>query len=308
MNSYPIVRYRFECTVQQPLSLPPYSGSILRGAFGAALRRMACVTGRTVCDGCPVQSGCSYTAVFEPVTSGPDHRQRAAMLPYVIEPPPPGDAMLTPEDQLGFHMVLFGKALAQLPLIILAWQQALACGLGRSKVKARLCRVSRCDGERHESIWHEHMPEIPTHEQRTRVTAPTDATSIQLRMETPLRLQRQGKVLGTARLTPADLMVSCLRRIRLFQDTAGLPSDTGDIRELTEQAKTLGSEHKLRLLHWSRYSSRQQQKMHLPGLVGDWRITGELRSFLPSLYLCELLHVGKNTGFGLGKFTIHNVT
>ena len=306
--NYPIVRYRFECAVQQPLQLPLYSGSIFRGAFGAALRRIACVTGRKVCDDCPVRNGCSYTAIFEPATGGPDKHQGEGMLPYVIEPPPLRTETLNPEDQLVFHMVLFGRALAQLPLIILAWQQALARGLGKGRARARLSCVSRCNGERQESIWREQAPDIPAHEQLTRLTVPAEATRIRLRMETLLRLQRQGKVLGAADLTPVDLMASCLRRARLFLHGAGLAGEVGDIRGLTEQAKTLAGEHNLHPVRWSRYSSRQQQKMDLPGLVGDWRITGELQPFLPSLYLCELLHVGKNVGFGLGKYVIHKVT
>ncbi len=298
--NYPIVRYRFECALDQPLRLPAYSGSMLRGAFGRALRRIVCVTGRSRCDGCPIRNNCAYTTIFEP-GAGLDGRRRNRPPLYVIEPPT-GVAALAAGDRLIFNMVLFGKALAQLSLLILAWQQALARGLGKTRARGRVTHVTRCD----ESVWSDQQPQVQPHEQTTRITSPPDATRINLQIKTPLRLQRQGKVLGAGDLTPADLMAGCLRRSGLVLAALGLTDNSGDIRALTEQAKTLTGKHDLTYVGWSRYSARQQRKMDLPGPIGDWHITGQLHPFLPSLYLCELLHVGKNASFGLGGYVIED--
>jgi hypothetical protein len=305
--NYPIARYRFECVQEQTLRLPLYSGSMLRGAFGSALRKIVCVTGRKLCEGCPINSTCSYTTIFEPGESGAGDRRKGPPA-YVVEPPPMGVKALSPGDRLEFNMVVFGKALAQMPLIILAWQRALAQGLGKRRTPSRLARVIRCGVKEQEEIWSEEQPQVCPHGQAVELMPPVDARRISLRVETPLRLLRQGKVLGAAEVTPADLVAGCLRRSRLFLKATGPEDNCGDIRELIERAKTLSSEHNLKHASWSRYSSRQRQKMDLPGLVGDWHITGELRPFLPSLYLCELLHVGKNASFGLGKYTIEGVT
>ena len=40
----PMVRYRIAFEVTEPVHLPEYSGSTIRGAFGGALRRVACMT------------------------------------------------------------------------------------------------------------------------------------------------------------------------------------------------------------------------------------------------------------------------
>ena len=40
----PLARYRFHWRVSAPIHLPAYAGSMLRGAFGHALRRLACMT------------------------------------------------------------------------------------------------------------------------------------------------------------------------------------------------------------------------------------------------------------------------
>ena len=55
---------------------------------------------------------------------------------------------------------------------------------------------------------------------------------------------------------------------------------------------------------WTRFSSRQQQKMTLGGVIGEWTLSGTLTPFLPFLRLGEWLHVGKEASFGLGRYTI----
>jgi len=63
-------------------------------------------------------------------------------------------------------------------------------------------------------------------------------------------------------------------------------------------------EKNLTWLDWTRYSSRQQQKMSLGGVVGTWRLAGRLAPFARLLQLGEWLHVGKEATFGLGRYTL----
>ena len=44
LTSFPIARYQFQFKVSEPIILPEYAGSTLRGAFGRALRKIACMT------------------------------------------------------------------------------------------------------------------------------------------------------------------------------------------------------------------------------------------------------------------------
>ena len=48
--SLPVARYRFTFRMQHDLSLPEFAGSLLRGQFGASLRRIACMTGASAGD------------------------------------------------------------------------------------------------------------------------------------------------------------------------------------------------------------------------------------------------------------------
>ena len=53
-----------------------------------------------------------------------------------------------------------------------------------------------------------------------------------------------------------------------------------------------------------RYSSRQQRNTPLDGLLGVLRLHGNLSAFEPLLHLGQWLHVGKETVFGLGRYTL----
>ena len=44
--------------------------------------------------------------------------------------------------------------------------------------------------------------------------------------------------------------------------------------------------------------------MKLGGFVGSITFEGNMREFMPYLLAGEILHVGKGTGFGLGKYKI----
>jgi hypothetical protein len=44
--------------------------------------------------------------------------------------------------------------------------------------------------------------------------------------------------------------------------------------------------------------------MRLGGIVGEITYTGNLEPFIPLLRAGEILHAGKNTSFGLGRYTI----
>ena len=78
-----------------------------------------------------------------------------------------------------------------------------------------------------------------------------------------------------------------------------------DFKGLIEKAMTVKTtKTALRWHDWTRYSSRQNRKMQLGGLIGSVRYAGDLAEFTPFLALGAFLHVGKNATFGLGKYRL----
>ena len=89
----PHARLQLQALVSTLLRLPDYAGSTLRGAFGSALQRIACMTRVSTCTGCPLLRTCPYAVVFESAPPAGGHSlQKFSEVPrpYVIEPPANG--------------------------------------------------------------------------------------------------------------------------------------------------------------------------------------------------------------------------
>lgn len=308
-SSFPVARYRFEFEVRQPIRLPDYAGSMLRGAFGHALRQLACMTRQKDCAACPLIASCPYPAVFAPPPPTSHRLQQFSQLPvpYVIEPPAWGSRVLAEGETLIFHQVLIGKALQELPLIILAWRRAFARGVGAGDGTADLRRVIHCgDAGEHEI----HRPEIgtiATHAQTVVLKATDDSATpgaAVLHFETPLRLQHNGRALPPDKLQARTLLMALTRRASLLAEFHADGPLASDFTKLSTAAALIREEKRLTWLDWTRFSSRQKQKMSLGGVIGTWRLEGPLAPFAPFLQLGEWLHVGKEASFGLGQYQL----
>ena len=146
----PVARYQFDVVAHTPIRLPDYAGSLLRGAFGHALRQVACITRAKDCAPCPLKAGCPYTTVFAPGRAASSEGARMGLdipAPYVIEPPEWGMRVVPAGETFTFHIVLVGRAIEHLPIIILAWRRALAKGLGASDGTGDLLRVQDDAGQ-----------------------------------------------------------------------------------------------------------------------------------------------------------------
>ena len=309
--TFPLARYRFTFRMTAPLRLPDYAGSLLRGQFGAALRRVSCMTGEQTCDGCPLRATCPYPAIFETPAPAAHAMQHFSHVPnpYVIEPPPFGTRFINTGGVLRFSVVLIGRAVAQLPLVSFALQRAVEGGLGRERARGALEQIAWHAGDGADDfapVWQQGDAAIAAHEAHVTFPATTDARALRLTLHTPLRLQQQGHPLRPQALTPRKLVADLLRRITLLAEFhADRPALVADAGTLVRHADTLAHRTALRWQDWSRYSSRQQQEMTLGGAVGEWTLQGELAALLPWLWLGQWTHVGKNATMGMGGYDLH---
>lgn len=315
LSTLPVARYRFRFRLQDPLRLPEYAGSLLRGQFGAALRKHACITGAPRCPGCPLQGTCSYPRLFEAPAPAAHALQRFSQIPnpYVIEAPPWGCTTLAAGQTLSFSLVLIGHALDNLARIAAALRHALAQGLTRQRSRGELvaidweCAAPGTNGESDwQSLWRPGQTALADHSARLCLPVPPpDPARLSLVFETPLRLQQQGHPVRIDALTARKLIADLLRRISLlFEFHAGQPGLVPDPRALVRHAESLEEERALHWQDWSRYSSRQRQAMTLGGALGHWHLSGELAPLWPWLWLGQWLHVGKNASMGLGRYRL----
>lgn len=268
--------------------------------------------------------------------------QKYAPHPYVLEPPLEEKQRYAPGDALTFGLTLVGRAIEYLPYIIFALDQAGRKGLGRRRGQFVLDSVAWQSGDGSDRVIYDHAtqrmasgpfslmaeeiinrrleqlesfrssnsPDVPDPEARTRGESQMpdlQSSCLRLVFLTPTRLRVQKDLQDHISF---ELLVRSLLR-RLWQVTLvhGEGQWQLDHRALIEQARSVTTTRSaLRWLDWERYSNRQQTKMKLGGLVGEVQYefaeAERLTAFLPLLILGEVLHVGKNTTFGLGRYEI----
>ena len=290
--------------------LPEYLGSALRGGFGRAFRRSVCVLRRSTCDACPLAAQCPYLHVFEtPAPSGVKFLAQDARAPhpFVITPPGPG---VTVERDVPVRVVLAGRALDYLPHFVWAFRKLGEEGLGGARVPFSLERITQEEETGAPATLYDAggslLASNPRLERLLVDGNGETAHAVELHFLTPLRLRHRRRLV--VRLSFDMLITNILRRLTLLDQCHGDGGWRVDHKALIEQSRTVRiAGANLRWFDWTRYSSRQRTKMQMGGLLGRIRFEGELTPFMPLLRAAEVVNVGRNTSFGLGRMVVRKV-
>ncbi len=277
------------------IELPEYAGSVLRGAFGHALKDSACLSAaqhRGQCR-CQTEDGCVYQQLFTPVAqeSLALERSYTAATPLIIE----AHAMpnrLEPGQHAYFEVTCIGQqANAQWPIIQLALQKALRNGIGwrlPDRGSAQLLAVNTLVAPESEPL-------------------PSGDCHIHLLGHT--RLQHQGQILSAQQWEAPLWFMALLRRYTLMQEAYQLPLPSINWQELSTLVSQL-TWHSvaLRDVAWTRWSNRQKKTVPLDGVTGQFVLEAVPPALQPFLHYGQWLHVGKNSMLGLGQYQIMSST
>lgn len=267
---------------------------VMRGLFGAALRRVSCSLNLASCQPCSRKYRCAYSLLFE--SPGPQDRSimrkyPAVPHPMVLEPPFWQDGQATSRVELG--VVLVGEAVDLAPTVALALREAGRMGVGPAR--HRFSAVECPPGP--------HAPQ-GTFTWADLVCEEPSQGPWGIRFVTPTRLISQGRVASPATFSMPLLVRALLSRASLLSAFYGESPLELDFRHFLEWAPSLGCDSTLSFVDLSRYSARQGRETPLGGLVGEVVVHEAVEPLLPFLRLAEIVHVGKATIFGLGKICL----
>jgi hypothetical protein len=219
--------------------------------------------------------------------------------PFVIEPPEDDKTSYAPGDELVFTLVLIGKAIESVPYFIYAFEQMAEQGLGSGRARFKVAAVRQDGAPFYDPVAESIAAPVSTQSLSLAPTAET-ASSVTLSFSTPTHIVYQGRVARR----PAFHVVfrSLLRRIGLLAYFHNQPVEL-DYKGLIGQAETVQTESiATGTTQWHRFSSRQNRAIRMDGIMGSATYSGNLTPFLPYLRAGEVLHVGKSTAFGMGKY------
>ena len=310
LQNFRFARYDVNLKATSTIVLPPYAGSTLRGGFGHAFRKMVCTQGPIDCRDCALNAVCPYPYIFEtaPFEGATQLRTYGDVpRPFVIDPLDTRGEYNRGES-FKFRLTLIGRAIDYLPYFMVSFRELGEAGIGRGRGRFQMSKVVNEEGE---SIYDGETQIVQNRSNALRfdeiryeaASLPHDLLTVHLL--NPARITHNGQL--TDKL-PFHLfwrrLIGRISALAYFHCGESLELD---FKGLIAQAETVETvESSLRWKDWTRYSSRQNQKMQFGGLVGSVIYAGDLAAFLPYVALGTYLHVGKNATFGLGKYRVEN--
>ncbi len=296
--------------------LPDYEGSVLRGALGTILKRVSCSSKESRCPECLLRPSCPYGVIFE---SGPGpgaQRLRnfeQVARPFVLRPPMDPRQVIKPGEEVEFSLVLIGRAVEYLPYFLVVFRELGQEGFGirkdgkRGQAHLQLVTAVQPITGAEERVYDgtsgrvHNVDLVVRGEDLQQWSLGLPRHALTLEFLTMTRLQHEEHLV---RVPHFHMLVrALLRRYSTLSYFYHGQAPDLDFKGLIARAEAVVTEPQtIKWVNWQRYSARQKAAMNLGGLVGKVRYRGELEPFLPLLAFGWLVHVGKNSTFGLGQY------
>ena len=300
------VKLHFSLRIMEDCSLPFYKASAIRGGLGEMLLRANCIRSRK-CDGCDFYKECIVQrTMYSQYEIQPDFVTEGDSIGYVLECEDYRE-QFQKGDILRFQLILFGKTIVYFSQYLQALYSLGLQGLGKEQARFQIAGVTNTKQEPildNGSIYMEHY-EIQTIADYVKYRLELickDGLPGQLQMYfyTPLSQKYQGEFLSDFRMDA--ILRSIQRRVFLLDCFEGIKG--ADQYRQSLPAPVIDRQDPV-FTKVMRYSSRQDRKMPLRGIRGEILLSEIPEITLPYLAAGELIHIGKNTSFGFGRYMLH---
>ncbi|HON06301.1 MAG TPA: CRISPR system precrRNA processing endoribonuclease RAMP protein Cas6 [Candidatus Ratteibacteria bacterium] len=283
--------------------LPAYKGATLRGAFGIAFKNSICVNKKIQdCNGCLISNKCIYKQIFNTEVIS-DEKSQNFPQPFILEPPYDRQTFYGKNDYLKFGLIIIDKMVDYFPYFVLTFKLMGEKGIGIRKKRSEFDLIKIKNRTR--IVFDGKTQNIKDYRKPVKISIPKIKQNLlTLNFISPTRIKIEGELINGL---PFVLFIkSLLRRISLlkknYSDNKNFKIDYDALLEKACNIQTVSSS--LRWYDWQRFSSRQKTTMKLGGFTGQITYSGEIQEFIPYIKLGEIIHIGKNTSFGLGKYVI----
>ncbi len=293
------------CKFLNPTLLPPFKGSTLRGAFGHSLKKVTCALRNQECESCLLAGSCAYALIFA-TEKLQGERIAARPHPYVLNPPMDERREYAVGDIFEFNIVLLGPAADFLPHIVYTVEEMGKNGIGKhtSDGAGRFSLTAIRAGDRllysdTDKLLHQPamLPQLSLEPQ-----GKSDVSALAIELLSPLRLKSNN---GFQRSLSFPVIArAALRRLASLEKCYGAGDPDLDFRGLCAKAESITEVSvDVNWRDYKRYSSRQKSDMLFGGVVGRLEFAGEVAPFVPIFSYVQRVNLGKQTAFGLGRFT-----
>ncbi|MBZ5609921.1 MAG: CRISPR system precrRNA processing endoribonuclease RAMP protein Cas6 [Acidobacteriia bacterium] len=297
--TFDVYAFRFQFVARDRIVFPPGGpANILRGAFGGALRRLACAPHCPGFEGasvraCELRHTCEYARIFEPGAPGAGPSGLGDWpRPFVLRASHLDGCAIAPGQPFWFGVNLFETRRPIVDHFSRAFAELGRGGFGPGRGRAELASVEQTDcGGRATDGSPISIPLEPRHMESRRV---------RVEFLTPTELKSGPAPVATPEF--GVLFARARDRVSTLRALYGAGPLDVDFRALGERAGAVKMVRcELRQVEAKRRSSRTGQVHGLGGLVGLAEYEGELGEFLPFLEAARWTGVGRQCVWGKGE-------
>lgn len=294
------IRLHFSIRAVDSMQLGKYPAMTIRGGLGYALRDLACECRRKQHD-----ANCLYAKLYEEKQG---ETVQGTYIPYVrpfvIHTGVNEIHTYKKHMTYQFSLTLFGEATKAYDLFILAMQQFGKSGIGEKKSPFTVVEVTA------EQL---HLPQLVFHQNRLLripspqriVDQPVLPADVYVRFTTPVRLQVKGK--NQHVVTLPELFQNIVRRLRsllYFHCDAYYLSEKLEATVMQHVERATIEDEDFYYVQYKRFSTRQKSMQLIDGTEGSFYAYDLHESLVQLLLMGQVVHVGKQTVFGLGRYEV----
>lgn len=294
------IKLHFTLVFPEEVSLPASKTSMLRGGIGEMLLRSCCIRERD-CEHCDFSDECIVQrTMYSKFRHKPAFVTQQESVGYVIECENYQEDYLAGET-LQFNLILFGRTIVYFSQYLQAITMLGQYGVGKNRARFYIQKLTNSRGEamldghniRMKYYKIEHFQDYVAYRLKMMQEVPSEII-----FKTPVTIKHNGSFIKEFDMEA--IVKSVQRRLYIlgcFEDIL----DDDFYRHVFDMPMILGQE--VRPVSVRRFSNRQESAMYLRGIKGKIELEAiEDEDLLKLLIIGELMHIGKNTSFGFGRY------
>ena len=299
------IKLHFTLCFPEDCILPVSKASAIRGGMGEMLLRANCIRNRE-CEVCDFQGECIVQrTMYSRFDNKPDFITTGDSVGYVVECEDYQELFKT-GDMLEFNLILFGKTIVYFNQYLQALFALGQNGIGRSHAKFLIVQVKNTRGQailKNSNIYMKYyqVETLQNYVNYRKKQIAQQGYPDKMVFCTPLTQKFHGEFLGEFCMEAINKSIQ--RRLYMLNCF-----ENHDIQEFYYEELPIPMiiQQSVREIKVKRYSSRKDAKMYLKGIKGEIFLE-DIPEELLELYLVgELIHIGKNTSFGFGRYVMRN--
>lgn len=297
----PYIKLTFGTVMTEDTRMPSSKVSALRGGMGEMLLRQNCVADRK-CEKCSFKKVCVVrNTLYSYMEKKPPYITGDESVGYLLECEDER-SYYKKGDAFFFHLILFGNSIAFFNSYLQALTYLGMIGLGKERSKFRIREILNTKGKRilfenQITMRKYEICNLKTYVEQRKQELFREDGHYRICFQTPLSMKFMGEYLQE--FHTEAILKGVFRRIQMLNYYLGEESEQPELDHYPKIVRQTVNKQKVK-----RYSSTHGEKMILIGIIGEMEVEEVSEEVLMYLIAGEMLHVGKNTSFGFGRYEV----